>query len=483
MFELISILLLFLIATAISILFDFLIFNRISQSTLTNKDKTFESILFFIVFILALITDDISRNIGCTLIEVILLLLYFTILKKANIKLVFSSILIFAVFDTALYLICGIFMDIIPYGNQYFDSIISILVEIVGYLIIRRYFSQLHKLLTDKNSNIFIGILLYLYIIGIGVEFFISGDNKTTEVVTVSLGLLSLQSIFAFILYYAMVKTENNLLSKKDQENQKLQNQLLKTKNNELSQEKQRQKLQYELLKSEKDKLTEEHNQLKEYAEYLDKNEDDLRKFKHDYQNMMNGLIISAENGKIDEVVSKLKEYTNSHIDSKALRKYKDLNHVHVDFLKSIAIAKLAKLYNADINYSFGCNKDINHIPKTIDYLDITRIIGIAFDNAYEESIALRKETGNLDSAQISATYYQEDGDFEFEIRNKIRPKEINTKLISQKNYTTKEHHMGIGLANVTEITKKYESTVLVNYGIDDDWFTFSLIVLPDEEE
>ncbi|TSO26992.1 GHKL domain-containing protein [Lactobacillus sp. LL6] len=374
-------------------------------------------------------------------------------------------------------------MDIIPYGNRYFDSIISITVEIVGYLIIRRYFSQLHKLLTDKNSNIFIGILLYLYIIGIGVEFFISGDNKTTEVVTISLGLLLLQSIFAFVLYYAMIKTENNLLSKKEQENQKLQNQLLKAKNNELSQEKQRQKLQYELLKNEKDKLTEEHNQLKEYAEYLDKNEDDLRKFKHDYQNMMNSLIISAENGKTDEVVSKLKEYTNSHINSKALRKYKDLNHVHVDFLKSIAIAKLAKLYNADINYSFGCNKEINRIPKTIDYLDITRIIGIAFDNAYEESMALRKETGNLDSAQILATYYQEDGDFEFEIRNKIRPKKINTKLISRKNYTTKEHHMGIGLANVTEITKKYESTVLVNYGIDDDWFTFSLIVLPDEEE
>lgn len=482
MLEIINILLL-PVSCAISILFDFLIFNRISQSTLTNKDKTFESILFFIIFILTLITNDISRNIGCTFIEVILILLYFTVFKKVNIKLVFGSILIFAVFDTALYLICGILMDIIPYGNRYFDSIISITVEIVGYLIIRRYFSQLHKLLTDKNSNIFIGILLYLYIIGIGVEFFISGDNKTTEVVTISLGLLLLQSIFAFVLYYAMIKTENNLLSKKEQENQKLQNQLLKAKNNELSQEKQRQKLQYELLKNEKDKLTEEHNQLKEYAEYLDKNEDDLRKFKHDYQNMMNSLIISAENGKTDEVVSKLKEYTNSHIDSKALRKYKDLNHVHVDFLKSIAIAKLAKLYNANLNYAFGCNKEINRIPKTIDYLDITRIIGIAFDNAYEESMALRKETGNLDSAQILATYYQEDGDFEFEIRNKIRPKKINTKLISRKNYTTKEHHMGIGLANVTEITKKYESTVLVNYGIDDDWFTFSLIVLPDEEE
>lgn len=142
MFEIINIidLLLFPPSSAISILFDFLIFNRVSQHTLTNKDKIFESILFSVTLIFTLITDDISRNIGCTFLEVISLLLYFAILKKTNIKLVFGSILIFTAFDTALYLICGILMDVIPYGTQYFDSIISITVEIACYLIIRRYF-------------------------------------------------------------------------------------------------------------------------------------------------------------------------------------------------------------------------------------------------------------------------------------------------------------------------------------------------------
>lgn len=42
---------------------------------------------------------------------------------------------------------------------------------------------------------------------------------------------------------------------------------------------------------------------------------------------------------------------------------------------------------------------------------------------------------------------------------------------------------MGMGLANVTEMAKKYESTMMINYGIENDWFTFSLIILPDEEE
>lgn len=448
-------------ASVISIIIDFFFVNKIIRK-LTNKDRRFEGILFLIVFILSLITNDIQTNIGCTFLEVISLLLYFALIKKTDFKLTLGAILTFAVFDEVLYLLSGIFIDLIPHGQISFSSIISITLEIIAYLFIKHYIPTIRKLITDKNSKIFIGILLYLYLLGIGVEFYISGDNRTTEVVTISLILLALQSIFAFVLYFAMVHTENNLLSKKDQEQQKLRYELLKTKNQELDNE---------------------YKQLKEYADYLDKNEDDLRKFKHDYQNMLNSLIISAEEGKTNEVVNKLKEYTDSHIDEKALRKYKGLNHVHIDYLKSIAIAKLAKLYNSDLDYSFGCDNDLDQIPHSVDYLDLTRLIGIAFDNAYEESIALQKETGKLHAARIEAMYYQENDDFEFEIKNKIRKREIDQNKISQKNYTTKQHHMGYGLANVKEIAQKYKTTMMINYGVEDDWFVFNLVIFPDNME
>lgn len=446
-------------ASAISIIIDFFIVNKIIQHKLTYKDKIFEDILLFIIFLLSLVTNDIQTNIGCTFLEVISLLLYFALIKKINFELILGATLTFTVFDTALYLLSGIFIDLIPHGQTYFSGIINISLEIIAYLIIKHYIPTIRKLITDKNSKIFIGILLYLYLLGISIEFYISGDNRTTEVVTISIIFLSLQSIFAFVLYFAMVHTENNLLSKKDQEQQKLRYKLLKTKNQELNTE---------------------YKQLKEYADYLDKNEDDLRKFKHDYQNMLNSLIISAEEGKSTEVVNKLKEYTNSNIDEKALRKYKGLNHVHIDYLKSIAITKLAKLYNSDLDYSFGCDSDLYHIPQSVDYIDLTRIIGIAFDNAYEESIALQKETGDPHSARIEAMYYQQDRNFEFEIKNRIRKRKIDQTKISQKNYTTKNHHMGYGLANVVEIAHKYETTMMINYGVENGWFVFNLVIFPD---
>ncbi|MBP2057375.1 two-component system sensor histidine kinase AgrC [Lactobacillus colini] len=446
----------------ISLIIDILIFNNCISIKLSTRDKINESIVFVATLCFALIADINLRNIGGTFIEIVGLSICFLLLKKkVNTFLIIGSILIFSVFDTILYLLNQIFY----YLMLDLTSFISILTEIISYLILKKYIIQIRKLITDKNGKIFVGILLYLYLVGIGIEFYTTNDNKASEVIVLSAALLLLQTIFAFVLYFVMVHTENNLLSKKEQEKQKLENKLLTVKNQHL-QEKQ-------------NKLIKEHQQLREYADYLDKNEDDLRKFKHDYQNMLNSLIISAKNGKSKELVQKLKEYTDSHIDEKALRKYAGINRLHDETLKSITITKLTKLYNAGLDYNFGCNTDIYKIPSSINFLDISRVIGIAFDNAYEESIALQKKTGNPSSAKIEAMYYLENETLEFEIRNRIRDKDIDTKKISHKNYTTKKNHMGIGLANVMDIAEKYKESMLVNYTVEDGWFIFDLTILP----
>src|SRR5699024_6612355 len=262
--------------------------------------------------------------------------------------------------------------------------------------------------------------------------------------------------------------------------------------------------------------------QLKEYSDYLDKNEDELRNFKHDYQDILNGLRISAEEGNIKAVVQQLAKYTDSQVDDKSLRIYQDVNHIYVDELKSIAITKLAKLYNEQFPYSFGCNVEIYRIPQSVNILDIVRIIGITFNNAIEES----RKFSDKSNAKVDAMYYQEDGNFEFKIRNKIvndtklstnilikkgyctkknnagielynikvgnfefkiRNKIVNdtklyTNIISKEGYSTKKNHAGIGLANIKRIESKYEECMLINYGIEDGWFTFDLEIMPDNE-
>ncbi|KRL88875.1 histidine kinase [Lactobacillus kalixensis DSM 16043] len=282
-----------------------------------------------------------------------------------------------------------------------------------------------------------------------------------------------MQTIFAIILYLVINQIQKGLLTRQEQEKQKIEKDLaiarqkeVEAKNNELA------------LKQEQ--IKKENAQLKEYSGYLEKNEDDLRRFKHDYQNILNSLKLTAEEGNSDKVVKLLDKYSKNQIDPKALRKYKGVNHIKVEELKSIAIAKLSKLYSWNINYAFGCDVEIREIPKSVDILDLTRIIGIAFDNAAEESKSLNEELGD-NSARVEAIYYQENGDFEFEINNKVRPKEIDTAEISKKNYTTKKDHMGLGLANLKEIADKYKDTMIVNYGVNDGKFTFNLTILPDE--
>ncbi|MDE6491627.1 MAG: GHKL domain-containing protein [Lactobacillus sp.] len=285
--------------------------------------------------------------------------------------------------------------------------------------------------------------------------------------------LLILQILFAVLAYTTTVRIQKKLMTRQEQREQKLQLELANA-------DRKAQEAKNRELTLKQDQLKSEMQQLQEYTDYLDKNEDDLRKFKHDYQNILNSLKISAEEGNTQEVVDELTKYTNTQFNQKALRKYKGVNHIQDKNLKSIAIAKLSKLYNADINYSFACEKEIDQIPHSVDSLDLIRIIGIAFDNAVEESQLLIKETGDQSSAQVDAMYYQEDGDFEFEIRNQIRATKINADKISQKNYTTKQHHMGLGLANVQEIAHKYEESMIIDYSVEDGWFIFNLTILPD---
>ena len=293
---------------------------------------------------------------------------------------------------------------------------------------------------------------------------------------TVSLSLLVLQIFFAIFAYFTVVKIQKNLLNKQEQEKQKLELKLAKADKRAKEAE------NHELLLKQ-NQLNSEMKQLREYTNYLDKNEDDLRRFKHDYQNLLNGLKISANEGDTKSVVKQLENYTDTQFDQKALRKYKGVNHIHEKNLKSITIAKLSKLYSLGINYSLGCDQEIYKIPKSVDILDLIRIIGITFDNAVEESQALITESRDANSAKVDAMYYQENGDFEFEIRNRVREIDIDADEISQKNYTTKADHMGLGLANVKKIAHKYADVMAFNYEVKDGWFTFDLTILPDEEK
>lgn len=463
---------LLLIQTIASPIFDLWIFYRISKQKYRYADAFL--ILGFIVLSFFDASGYVNEFIADAL-ELFSVITYFVLSRKSkDSKLFVGSAFIFGLID----LFCSIITTIFGAGLGFKDNKIYLL-----FLVLEAFFSiliianrnRLHKLLTNQSSIIFVELTVYIYISTMIVYFFAVRIDHMLIVFAVSLSLLILQMIFSVLAYSATIKIQKSLLTEREQKEQRLQLELANADRKAKAAENK------ELILKQK-QLSSEMKQLQEYTSYLDKNEDDLRRFKHDYQNILNSLKVSAKEGDTEKVVKLLDHYTKTQFDQKVLRKYKGVNHIHEKNLKSIAIAKLSKLYSLNLDYSFGCDHDIYHIPSGVDILDLVRIIGITFDNAAEESLALIKETGKQNSAQIDAMYYQENGDFEFEIRNRVREISVSTDKLSQKNYTTKEHHMGLGLANVKEIAHKYEDTMIINYFIEDGWFTFDLTVLPDDK-
>ena len=441
----------------ISVTFDILIFDRISLSARNKKDKTFLSLFTGFIILISIVSSIFFNSfyLITTICEIVGLYIYFGIVRKKNKKLVLGSAIIFSLVD----LIFMVSERLINSLFLLFDSesqiyLWDILIDIVVLLALYRYNERIREFLTDINSSIFLGIIIYLYVSIELVNYYLSSDRRAVEVIQISLGLLVLQTFFAILVYAGMVHIQKDLLTRQEQEQQKLQLKLTETKR--------------------------ENTEIRNRELAL---KDELRHFKHDYENLLNSLKISAEKGDSESVVKQLAEYTDTQIDEKALRKYKGVNHIHVEELKSIVITKLAKLYNEEIPYSFGCDVEIYNIPKSVNIFDIVRIIGITFDNAIEESRSLIKQTGNTDSAKVDAMYYQEDGNFEFRIRNRIaEDTSLASDILSKDGYSTKKHHTGIGLANIKRIESKYEECMLINYGFEDGWFTFDLEIMPDNE-
>ena len=440
----------------ISPVFDLWIFYKVFKYKFARKD-----IIFSLIFIALSIIFSFYKNstdFAVSMIQVIVIIVYFIVIKKQNVKIIFGATLVFELLDLVLGISTTIIELTIPV--YYLDAgLVMLIEEILFVILIQINHLRIQRLLTDSSSNIFIGLLLYIYLASSIIYFFVLKDDKLSEVLDLSLGLLVLQITFSIFIYLAGLHIQKGLLSKQEQKNQELELQLLLSKQRAIEIE---------------------NKQLQEYTCYLDKNEDKLRRFKHDYQNLLDGLKISAQEDDVQAVINQLVEYSASHFNQKALRKYKGVNHIHDKNLKSIAIAKLTKLYDLKIDYSFGCDKDIYQIPRSVDVLDLIRIIGITFDNAIEESQKLINKNKQKNSARVDAMYYQEDGDFEFEIRNRIVDRNIDTNNIQKKNYSTKNGHMGLGLSNVQKIVHKYENSMLVKYSVQNGWFVFSLIVLPD---
>lgn len=416
---------------------DLWIFFRVSQIAASKKNIL---ILGGVLLLLPIVCVGIVQL--ATFLEILFFIFYFRKSKEKDVAV--GSILIVGVVDSIIDILNSILMELLHIEDIiYLDLLVQISIIILAVFIIETLYKFLYSYLMSENHNVFIGLLIYLYVSTTLTMIFYAQTKKVTSLSIFFTIFVLIQIVFAIATYVELINIQKHLLKK-----------------------------------SQQDKLIKEQKQLQEYTRYLEESEDELRAFRHDYRNMFNSLKISAQEGDTKELIQKLDEYTKTNLNAKAFEKYRNVNHIKVKSLKSIIIAKLTEMYGSKIPYNFECRDDITKIPNNINELDLVRIIGISCDNAIEESKALLKQNKKAHiEIMISSN---EDGEFEYEIQNKRRDSEISLKQIQQRGYSTKKSHSGIGLANINSIKNKYEN-MTISYEIPKGYFDFYLVIEPEE--
>ena len=439
-----------LIVSILSMLLDFLFFFKITNLSLGGW-KNFLYLL--LVVIIGLCTNNWGYKGDVVYNLTVVLALYLIYRTKINTYLILNSIIFVFNIEIVLDIVRSIFLGIIRYdlSKEALMMLNSVLAFISCFLIVfvmNKYSLQIRQHLIGNNKRITLWLNCYLYLVTIIISIVYTESTHIPPVSIFFISFLILQALFAIGIYNLMLIEQKQIIQKRKQE---------------------------EFIKNQ--------HQLEEYTTYLEKSEDDLRAFRHDYKNILNSLKVSAQEGNVQEVIQKLDKYTETNLNSKALLKYKDVNHIYVKSVKSIIISKLTELYNLDIPYNFECRNNIRNLPDHVDELDLVRIIGITFDNAIEESKALIAEKHDIRSAEVQIMVYSDGpGEFEYEIRNKIENRKISTQEIQQRGFTTKKDQKGLGLTNITEIDSKYPD-MSISYTVRDGWFDFYMTIDTEDGE
>lgn len=204
------------------------------------------------------------------------------------------------------------------------------------------------------------------------------------------------------------------------------------------------------LIKSVINKITsesksKEHEQLMEYTEKLELLYSDMRKFRHDYVNILSSMSEYIK----DENMEALRKYYEEKImdvskvmDSNNL-KLSSLKNIKVKEVKGILSSKLIKAQEKGINVSFENTEEIDMI--NMDTLILCRSIGIIIDNSIEELDLLGK-------GKMQVAFIKKENSLIFVVVNTCRDIEEKLFQLFKENFSTKGENRGLGLSNLKEM-------------------------------
>jgi len=188
------------------------------------------------------------------------------------------------------------------------------------------------------------------------------------------------------------------------------------------------------------------------YIRTLEGMQEEMRRFRHDYKNMMSGMYLTAKEGELTEAMDYIREMTDD-FDSQIggqIRQMSQLGNVCMTEIRGLLLAKIAQMQKEGT----VCELEVMRpfCGTGCRTTDLCRCLGILIDNAMDE-------VRGREDARVHIMISCQEGYTTFRVKNRLYH-EVDVHRIWQQGYSTRGAERGIGLASYRKILDGYENVL-----------------------
>lgn len=376
--------------------------------------------ILLIFFVLFFINKDIAQ------ISFYILPFIFIYLKTRKIlKSLFIQALAFIIYLGVSCIMFKIGVDYLGYPlNAYgritflFELVESLIAVVISYFVGNLFYKYKLESLDSKRvsrSNFLLMIYLIVIISGVLLTLCIfDGDSSNFETAEGLFAIFYIVIMFVIIGILAYIFTKENKIEK--------------------------QRIQYE--------------NLEEYTAKLEVLYTDMRKFRHDYTNILSSMYSFIE----ENDMCGLKKYFNEKIQPLNQKmnsnnyKLGVLKNVHLPEVKGLLSSKIIKAQELGLDTFIDISEPIDEI--NIDIIELVRSIGIIMDNAIEAALS-------SEDKRICLGLIKKNQSVIIVVSNSFSGDIPPISMLFKQGFSTKGENRGLGLSNLKEILSKYRNVTL----------------------
>ena len=357
----------------------------------------------------------------------------FAILKRKNVKfnlfnLTFTILYTTALFKTSELLVTLVYTILkITLWINIMDKVVF---SILTFIFVKLFTINLNNF-TKQQSSVIYNLLLFISVFILVFYNFLS-INSVMESNNIPLYYMSISVITFFFILFILISSS-----------------LLKNLHIKIEVEAEKQKLE----------------QQKKYIESLEKNNNEIRKFKHDFNNIILGLEGYITSNEVNNI--KLRDYFYNNIKNLNTKIELDnivlshLNNIKVPSIKNLLTNKIISAQNNDFKVNISVEDEIDNFY--VNEMQLSRILGIFLDNSLEAGLELDN------NRFIELIILKANKTIVIQITNTFKNTNLDIDKINESGYSTKGENRGIGLSSANDIISKHN--MILNTRIEDNLF------------